>query len=698
MAKYLRTKPQKHSPKYLNKKTSDTPKERYLRTVRKNIYRQAMLAVVTIVLTVVIMFAMTSAWYTNIVQTSGLTFEAEAWGFDGTIAVDDRPIEAAPGDEGIVHLTVDNDSDSLSTISVNIAKNGMQDEMKKRIFFYVDIDMERNGEVMDRVYLNKYEGYTYEVFSKNQLTLTEQISNAPVIKWQWVYDMLGYYVLAEPYEIERVDEVVNEDGTITANIVRHTQLAVKEYLRPIEYNFDEITTVINEEDGKMVVEIETVDGTTSLENFLYQISEHDGYEGEIEQDDKMDFGNYYAVDVDKNGYGVYAYLCNYGEVMLATQYDTKLGNLADKKAKGESIEGADLALMTHTATLTLSAQKAEGNAIMVNTLGGLQSAIAQNQESFIQLTGDITLIEGESLTIPEDARVMLDLNGNQIIGTNKTAIKAQPGSSLTMLNGTLIRGETTSTAQNCAVYAVGAEVVMSDIDVKDFPYGIYVGDDDNNNELDSRVYMVDCNINAKSYAVFVSGNGVLSERKLQLVIEDCVLTSGSIVLTGNGDSSGNGRWGTDIQIIRSTINGGTTATAIYHPQKNSTMTVYDSTIKGYNGITIKGGRVDLVDSIINGTGNYEEPEFVGSGFTDTGDAVYIETGYGYPIELNIQNSQLMRDDPNSNSLRVFEQQSKVVKVNIESGTFDEQQPEDYIAKNAEQIIGADGKATVRTKQ
>ena len=128
MAKYLRTKPQKHSPKYLNKKTSDTPKERYLRTVRKNIYRQAMLAVVTIVLTVVIMFAMTSAWYTNIVQTSGLTFEAEAWGFDGTIAVDDRPIEAAPGDEGIVHLTVDNDSDSLSTISVNIAKNGMQDE------------------------------------------------------------------------------------------------------------------------------------------------------------------------------------------------------------------------------------------------------------------------------------------------------------------------------------------------------------------------------------------------------------------------------------------------------------------------------------------------------------------------------------------------------------------------------------------
>jgi len=182
-----------------------------------------------------------------------------------------------------------------------------------------------------------------------------------------------------------------------------------------------------------------------------------------------------------------------------------------------------------------------------------------------------------------------------------------------------------------------------------------------------------------------------------MVIENCELTSNSIVLTGSGDSAGNGRWGTDIQVIGSKITGGGSATAIYHPQKNSTMTVYDSTIKGYNGITIKGGKVDIIDSQINGTGDYQEPKFEGNGFTDTGDAVYVETSYGYPIELNIQDSQLMRNHPQSNSLRVFDEKSTVVKVNIESGTFDEPQPEEYIDKNSEQIT-KDNLTTVRVKQ
>ena len=43
----------------------------------KNIFMQIGLAFLTIVLTVVILFAMTSAWYTNIAQTSGLVFEVE---------------------------------------------------------------------------------------------------------------------------------------------------------------------------------------------------------------------------------------------------------------------------------------------------------------------------------------------------------------------------------------------------------------------------------------------------------------------------------------------------------------------------------------------------------------------------------------------------------------------------------------------
>jgi len=57
----------------------------------------------------------------------------------------------------------------------------------------------------------------------------------------------------------------------------------------------------------------------------------------------------------------------------------------------------------------------------------------------------------------------------------------------------------------------------------------------------------------------------------------------------------------------------------------------------------------------------------------------------------------MRNHPQSNSLRVFDEKSTVVKVNIESGTFDEPQPEEYIDKNSEQIT-KDNLTTVRVKQ
>ena len=140
-----------------------------IQNVRKRVYRQAALTVMTITLTAVILFAMTSAWYTNVVQTSGLSFEAESWGFDGNITITNENILASPGDEGIIDLTVENSHDSIAAISVNVAKNGMTEEMKKRLFFYVDTRMKRNGEIMERVYLNRYEGYA----SSQSFTMTE---------------------------------------------------------------------------------------------------------------------------------------------------------------------------------------------------------------------------------------------------------------------------------------------------------------------------------------------------------------------------------------------------------------------------------------------------------------------------------------------------------------------------------------------
>ena len=49
--------------------------------IRRSIRRQGLLAVATVLLTGALIFAMTSAWYTNVAQTSGLTFTTQQWGF-----------------------------------------------------------------------------------------------------------------------------------------------------------------------------------------------------------------------------------------------------------------------------------------------------------------------------------------------------------------------------------------------------------------------------------------------------------------------------------------------------------------------------------------------------------------------------------------------------------------------------------------
>ena len=672
--------------------------------VRKRMYRQAALTVMTIILTVVMLFAMTSAWYTNVVQTGGLTFEAESWGFEGKITVANEAVIASPGDDGIVDLTVKNDNDSVSTVSVNVYKSEMTEEMQKRLYFYVDTRMNRNGETMERVYLNRFEGYTYNMFNNSQLTLTKEFSNGPVIKWEWVYDVLGYYVIGKPYEVIITDNggIENEDGTATQteNQTVIQKMDIREYLRPIIYDFDEATTVINTEGESITVELETIDGVLTPEEFLAELSKTDGYEGVIDTSKGPTCNNYYPVEVDAEGYGVYAYLCNYSEIQQAISYDAYLGELAYKKANGETLESKQEKDLRQGVTLALSAQKDDNTVIEVSTPGALQDAIALGIADVIQLSGNMTVPKGESIVIPENRRVMLDLNGHTVTNEDGAAITARPGSSLTLLNGILQQADQsglTNSATTYGVRAVGAEVVMSNIMIKDFGYGVYVGDNTDSNELDSRVYIIDSTITGDVCAAFISGNGLLSEQKSRLIIDRSILSSSGIAVSGNGDSSGNGRWGTDIQIIDSIIRGiekdetGVSGIGIYQPQKNSILTVLNSQVEGYNGITLKGGSAKIDNSTIIGKGAYQQPSFEGSGSTDTGDAVYIETNYGYDIHLLICGDSRLEhvrseEVEQSRSLRVFEEDATNVLVEIESGTFYEEQPAEYLVQDSVQEL------------
>lgn len=633
--------------------------------MRNNIYRQAALAGLTIVLTVVILFAMTSAWYTNIVQTSGLVFEAESWGFDGKIEIGgENAIQAAPGDDGLIPLTVENTGEGVSAITVNVSKGGMTEEMQKRLYFYVDTNMSRNSEIMDRVYINSREGYTYTLFQNGSLTLSEQVSNAPQLRWHWVYDVLGYYVLAQA-------TTVGEKTTMT----------VYEYLRPIEYDYDAATVTITESGDTVTAKLSTVDGSMDPEVYLWALSKKDGYQGEIDPQKKLSNG-YYPVDVDDTGYGVYAYLCDYSKIQTNTLYDTKLGELAYKVKNNETLTTDEEKLkeaLSNTVTLNISAQKTETTAVNVSTFSSLQQAINMQKADVVQLSSDITLSEKNTLTIAGNTRVMLDLNGHTIKNTSGTAIEVQSGSSLTLTNGKLEATQDVVQEKTYGISATGAEVVMSEVTVTGFDYGVYIGDHLNNNELDSLVRLVGCTIDGKTRAVMVSGNGTMSDQKTQVIIESCTLSSEGVALSGNGDTS---RSGTDIQVISSTVignskDGTVCAGGIYQPQKDSTLRIYDSNVTGYNGVAIKGGTVEIIDSTIVGNGNdAKTPSFDGSGYTDTADAVYIETNYGYEIVLHISDSELY--SAKGQCLQVFEKDATNVAIHIESGTFNKPSIQEYL--------------------
>lgn len=307
------------SPKQNDERRRD--KAAVLTAMRKNVVRQAALAILLIVQLVILLFAITAAWYTNIVQTNDLVLETAVWGFEGSVQLGDEPIKAAPGDEGIIPFTAVNNSDVVTEVSVNISKINMDQEMQKRIYFYVDTDRVWNSEITERVYLSNTASYTYIMPGQGELTLTEdeELCNDVPLKWQWVYDLLGYYVLGV---------VTQEEGPF-----------VEEYLRPIEYNYDELLTTF-ESDGTLA----TIDGSITAADFLQQVSQTDGYEGSINADEAV--GGYYPVDVDESGYGVWAYLCNYTEILQNTDYDTKLGS-------------GEVTISNFTAKATISAQNSK---------------------------------------------------------------------------------------------------------------------------------------------------------------------------------------------------------------------------------------------------------------------------------------------------------------------------------------------------
>ena len=203
-----------------------------------------------------ILFALTSAWYTNTIQANEITLKTAKWNFDGTITLDGEKEgtldlgDLYPGDTRLLPVTIVNQD----TRGVNV-----------------------------RVEADKS-------------------------------DMTGYFLLG----------TVTENGTKVTGKTEDTQ---PEYLMPVTYDLDRAQF---ETDGKLhsvseYQETTKTYATTDRENYLKRLFEQyiSGYNKNAKPyDDKTTIrGNYYAVDVDATGYGVWLYLPDKAAIDAAAKWD-----------------------------------------------------------------------------------------------------------------------------------------------------------------------------------------------------------------------------------------------------------------------------------------------------------------------------------------------------------------------------------------
>lgn len=145
-----------------------------------------------------------------------------------------------------------------------------------------------------------------------------------------------------------------------------------------------------------------------------------------------------------------------------------------------------------------------------------------------------------------------------------------------------------------------------------------------------------------------------------------------------------------------TINGGEIISSeelgIYYPPKSGTLTVNDAKIEGKTGIVVKGS--DLIvkgDSEIIGVGDKVVPDHYYTGATDgssslteTGDAIYVESGYNdRDITVKIESGKLT--STNSYAIQYYDHAKPVSvkrEISISGGTFSDLSALDYLASGA----------------
>ena len=593
------------------------------------IWKQALFALAALATLGVLLYSLTTAWYTNVAETTELVFETESWGFEGQVKALDTGLLLAPGQNACAEMSVTNDGEQINQITVTVDKSSMPEELQKRIYFYVPATVKQHEETVECVYLSPYGGYSYRVMPKSTLLLTaDSAADAPV-RCEWVYDVLGYYVYGT---LDKDHKLITAEQ-IKASKRKDVEAPV--YIRPVEYDYDKAIF----QDDKLL----TVDGD-KVDDFVKALLAADGYKN---VDTTKIVGDYYAVNItgmsETEQTGLWLYLCTQTEIEAATELDTRIGTyrylLARKDDQGNTVELTEdekkeyvsvAELLTGTsATIQIAGQNLRTSIADVTEAESLTAALTRGES--VRLAGDMTL--GEAITIPADKDVIIDLNGKQLT-TNvveQPVLKGAPGSSITVLNGTINGG-----SRDTAVQLVGSSAAFSGVTIQ----GRLLIDDKNESNENGTVSVVrlsNCTLKTvgnEQVGVHVFGNGAASSSRTVLLVEDCTIESTFAGILGNGSDD---CYGTDIQVLNSTVKG--KYAGIYQPQRGSRLLVQNSTVEGMTGIAVKGGTVTIRNCIVNGT---REDGFVPSaeqvkasrnGWLDTGAGVYVEANYDWAEEI-----------------------------------------------------------------
>ena len=623
-----------------------------VRRLRRSVLTRILIVIVALLLAVVLIFAMSVAWFTNVAQSSGLRLKTQAWGFDEKkITVPESPIDAYPGGSGFIPLTIDN-SDSQTGISAtaNIDKaqlDGenplMPAELQQRIYFYIDevkkvtfaSDVPEisgtevpSDETVSCVYIgsDSDHSYTWKIAGGEKLTLADDYYSDAPLKWKWVLDLEGYYFKG-----------CIADGSVT----------VHEYIRPIEYDLDS-AVFDREPDSSTRGELKSVGGSTANE-FLKGVFDSDGYRGtlKLSPDGTVDPNSnvtvievngkrYYKVAADSNGEGIWAYLLTEDEIREATAYDTAM------KDHETSL----------TAILKITVSNLETEAVDVSNADTLRDAVANGDGRVVRLCDDITL--DAPCALEQNRDVSVDLNGYTVTygaEGNAYALFTVPSDSSLLLRGGEVRGNgsgssNASNAQTSAVTTNGGRATLSGVRVRDLDCALFI--DDRNIDADSTVKVVNCDFDTPCTAVNLYGNGDGSDARTRLIVQGTKIRGGYFGISGNGSTS---NYGTDIVIMDSEVEG--KWAAIYQPQRDSKTAVSGSKLTGYTGAVVKGGTVTFTDSEVKGMGAHAEPAAAAGGFTDTGDGIYVEATYTWSAGVVLHGAGNRISSVNSYAIDLF---------------------------------------------